>query len=537
MEDLEDDSDLLLDVSGYLSATATATATATSAAAAGREEQGNKKTTSASASPSNAFDLVVDLVTPELKTRTSRKTGGKENFEDDVSAGRKEEEEEVRRELVIENTKLSQHSQHNNNTCLTIDLCSSSEEEEQRNVWNENDESEVPPPPLMKQWKPPRPSRSSSSAAPLSEVDMNEIEARRPNTHRGNAEGEHDKASSRFREVAGDTRLIHHKTAATSAFVSALPPEQDMVTMSQVSASGVGAQAAAEKQAKRAAIKRKRGDFALQEMTVLVSSQAVEHPTLVGLKVCEAVLKQGMKYEVKSDLPVRRVPSVFWKACCSQSEGNDGMIPSVAILLEAPEFINYVNRGDEAFWDLLHSVSEACVGYKIFCILIGWERELRLREKRDRCFSPVKYEEKIAELVIITRGLQIHKVCDVRGAADLLSLLSVELAKLPYKSRTESSVADFSKKVKTIFRGAQRSDENKAWIKMIHQLPHIGIKLAESIADSFGNFSTFMKQYTSDALNVSEKKSLLQGLPKVGPGISQKFFDYFTTRDGKLQIK
>ncbi len=39
-------------------------------------------------------------------------------------------------------------------------------------------------------------------------------------------------------------------------------------------------------------------------------------------------------------------------------------------------------------------------------------------------------------------------------------------------------MSDFCKKVKTIFRGAQRTEQGRAWVNMIHQLPQVGIKVA-----------------------------------------------------------
>ncbi|QDZ23797.1 hypothetical protein HOP50_11g63370 [Chloropicon primus] len=306
-----------------------------------------------------------------------------------------------------------------------------------------------------------------------------------------------------------------------------------------------------ERQAARLAVKRSRGDFALDEVTVLVSSEAIEHTNLVGLKLCEAVKEHGMKYAVRSGLPVTEVPTVFWRSSRgprSEAVGaGDGVagssgsvVPCVAAILEASEFIRHLDQAEGAGKpcpDFLSSMESKCEGYAVYCVLVGWERELQSREKRVTSFSPVKYERKIVELAVMTRGLQIHKVHDARGAAEYLASLSAELAKLPYAS-AETSVVDYCKKVKTIFQGGRMGCQTRVWINMIHQLPQVGIKAAESIAGKFRSFAELMRAYTSPGLGDSEKRRILQDLPmtdrrSVGPSISSKCFDYFTARNGE----
>ena len=242
----------------------------------------------------------------------------------------------------------------------------------------------------------------------------------------------------------------------------------------------------AAKQARREAIKRSRGDFALSELTVLVSTEAIEHANLAGLKVCECVKAQGMSFEVKTDLPLKGVPTIFWRtsrdeASPSQGDGRHGgsesLVPCLALLFEASEFI--------AFWDdtatpgrkflnLLSSIEASCPRFAIYCVLIGWERELSTRERKFESFSPIKYEMEIANLLITTRGLEFYKTQDVREAAEYLAALSAEVARLPYLD-SESAVGDFCKKVKPIFQGSGgMSVQKRAWINMIHQLPQVG---------------------------------------------------------------
>ena len=177
---------------------------------------------------------------------------------------------------------------------------------------------------------------------------------------------------------------------------------------------------------------------------------------------------------------------------------------------------------------------------KLYCVVIGWDRELETRERKSTTFSPMRYEQKIAELIVNTKGLQIQKVLDAREAAEYLSALSVELARLPY--RCDETLGDLSKKVPIIFRGDTRSDQRRAWINCIHQLPQIGVKMAESIAESFDSFGKLMASYTNSLLPISAKRDLVQGLSAsdrgrcVGPSLSKKIFEFFTSMDGNAPV-
>lgn len=289
----------------------------------------------------------------------------------------------------------------------------------------------------------------------------------------------------------------------------------------------------AERKAKRLDMKRRRGDFALEEVTVLVSAEALQHDNQVGLRVCEAIKDHGIRYEVKSDLSSVGAPTVFWRA-------RGEMVPCVAVLLDAVEFMDLCDeaqRTRQPVPDLFLGLERKCEGYAVYCVLIGWQRELLYREKKSQSFSPAKYEHKISELAVLTRGLQVHKVSDAREAAEYLGQLSVELARLPY-SCSETAAGDFCKKVKTVFGGGRMGCQKRVWINMIHQIPQIGIKTAESISDAFQSFADLMRSYAGAALGTSEKRSLLKGLGgaaggrAVGPATSNKCYEYFTTTNG-----
>jgi len=327
-------------------------------------------------------------------------------------------------------------------------------------------------------------------------------------------------------------------------------------------------------------------------ISVLVNARAIEHE--IGLRICDALRSKGIKYSVRDNLPITsEAKAVFWQRVAAEplsthsseamavvlsSEGNasaDALgdyIPCVAVMLDGSEFLDLLAKGNSGNGGLLSffsSLAKLCLDrFKIHVAVMGLDTEIRLRERKDRLFSPSKCEEELANLAVTCQGLQIHKVRDASEAGEYIAGLSKCLAGMMIdgasagEGHAHPSSSVYAKKAKIFPSSLVTVSDRRlsggaaglVWLNMIHQIPQVGAKVAEAVASAVGGFRQIMEQYTStptgatssEALTLQQKKDLVRhhrltggsgshnqtSGRSIGPAISSKLFEYFTAESG-----
>ena len=285
----------------------------------------------------------------------------------------------------------------------------------------------------------------------------------------------------------------------------------------------------------RAAVKRRRGDFALEEVTALASFDFVNRDAGRAMAISQAVKSAGLACRFEAGLPLPDLDAVFWTRHVPSSPDSQAAepspsasacegavrVPCVAVVVAATSLLAKMVPGPGGLLAFLRRIQSQVPGYKAHLLVVGWERELTRRERRDPAFSPRRAADELWRAVLTAQGLAIRLCSDDSEAAEAVAMLSAALAALPYAPAPgggEGAPAEPpAVRPKKHVADSTASAATSVWIDVLHQIPMMSAKAARGIASAYKSFATLMRAYQEEESEAA-RRAMLRDVPCAGGG-------------------